>query len=87
MGKRLRAKARTDCLMCGWIKEGVVEAATEEDIAAEAHRFHKEHGQLIGAMVLRGGLIGDLSRSAKILPIAAKIPVSMLRGFLRTVET
>jgi len=44
MGKRLGAKARTDCLMRGWIKEGTVEAATEEEIAAEAHKFHMEVG-------------------------------------------
>jgi hypothetical protein len=44
MEKRLRVKVRTDCLMCGWIKEGTVEAATEEEIAAEARKFHIEVG-------------------------------------------
>jgi uncharacterized Fe-S cluster-containing MiaB family protein len=44
MEKRLRVNVRTDCLMCGWIKEGTVEAATEEEIAAEAHKFHIEVG-------------------------------------------
>jgi hypothetical protein len=37
--------------------------------------------------MLRGGLSGGLPRSAKILPIAAKITVSMLTGFLCTVLT
>jgi len=40
--KRLKAKVRTDCLMCGWIKEGEVQGATEEEIAEEAHKFHKD---------------------------------------------
>ena len=41
--KRLKAKVKTDCLMCGWIKEWEVRGDTEEEIAEEAHKSYKEH--------------------------------------------
>jgi hypothetical protein len=42
MEKRARCQVRAECLQCGWVKEGVIEAATEEDLASEAHKFFKE---------------------------------------------
>ena len=35
MEKRLKAKVKTDCLMCGWIHEWEVKGDTEEEIAEE----------------------------------------------------
>lgn len=42
MEKGMRCQVRADCLQCGWVKEGTIEATTEEGLVEEAHKFFKE---------------------------------------------
>lgn len=42
MEKRASCQVKAECLHCGWVKEGVIEATSEEALASEAHRFFNE---------------------------------------------
>ena len=43
MEKRVQAKVVATCLGCAYREEGIIEAASEEELRSEVHKFFTKH--------------------------------------------